>query len=464
MRRTLLIIFIFFIVLKTYGMNLDDVLLPALHEDIDVLKNENDKKVNQWELFEAKKAAFPSVSLEFENQTFDDTNVAFTATPQFKQTPELKLNLFAPIYTDGSLSQNIIYKRKQGELLKLSLELTKEQLKHDIIQQYLDVLAKSRKFDISKEILNNAEALLNIYENVFELGKITKLELLNARKEAAKIKYEKELARLDYLKAYNSLMRLSQLDDSRISDLEDINVDMNYNEELEKITEEALKNRLELKVYRLDAEVKKMEKNLTEPKETLGVNLEYSRGGVQRGDKNRTFPLDNKEYKYSLLFSKPLNWHKISYQRDYESIGWVKAGQNLFEDTVLATDRITFDLFDNGVEKSTIARKKADYEYSRLSIRDFKKNMMLNIEDAYNSLMTARETIKIQQQNVAYYEEKIEIENNQYKLGQFSMADLLESIVESLTEKKKYIEAFFDYKKSYIMLKYLSGELSNEKL
>ncbi|PLX19371.1 MAG: hypothetical protein C0601_02040 [Candidatus Muiribacterium halophilum] len=182
MRRTLLIIFIFFIVLKTYGMNLDDVLLPALQEDIDVLKNENDKKVNQWELFEAKKAAFPSVSLEFENQTFDDTNVAFTATPQFKQTPELKLNLFAPIYTDGSLSQNIIYKRKQGELLKLSLELTKEQLKHDIIQQYLDVLAKSRKFDISKEILNNAEALLNIYENVFELGKITKLELLNARK------------------------------------------------------------------------------------------------------------------------------------------------------------------------------------------------------------------------------------------------------------------------------------------
>ena len=463
MKQKLFLLLFLFIYINVNSLNLENVLEPTLKENIDIKNNENEKTVNWWEQFEAEKAAYPSLSVEFENSTFDDTNVPFTATPQFRQTPTLTLNLFAPIYTDGSISKNIRMKRRQGELIRLNEQFTKERLKHEIMQQYLDVLKKSRIFDISKEILTNAEALLKIYENVFELGKITKLELLNARKETGKIKYETELAKLDYLESFNSLMKISQMPEQSPTLLEDINVDMNFEQDLEELKETALNRRLELKIYKLENEIKKMEKDLTKPKETLGVNLEYRRGGVARGDKNNTFPLDNKEYKYSLLFEKPLNWHKVSYQRDYESIGWIKAGQNLFEDTILTTDTITLDLFETGVNKSLVERKRAEMLYSEMTLRDFKKNMQLEIENAYNSLIVSREVIKIQQQTVAYYEEKIEIENNQYKLGQFAMSDLLESIVESLSERQKYIEAFFDYKKSYVMLKYLSGEILSEK-
>jgi|GEM_PF-6734366 len=463
MKKKLFLLFFILLLISVYSLNLDDVLKPTLQEDIDIKNNKNEKTVNRWEQFEAEKASYPSLSVEFENDTFDDTNVPLTATPQFRQTPTLTLNLFAPIYTDGSISKNIILKRKQGELIRLNQQFTKERLKHEVLQQYLDVLKRSRIFDISKEILTNAMALLKIYENVFELGKITKLELLNARKEAGKIKYETQLAKMDYLESFNSLMKITQMDYHKPTLLEDINVDMNFEQDLDELKEKALNKRLELKIYRLKNEIKKMEKDLTTPKETLGVNLEYRRGGISRGDRKNTFPLDNKEYKYSLLFEKPLNWHKISYQRDYESIGWIKPGQNLFEDTILTTDKVTFDLFETGVEKSLVEKKHAEMIYSGLALRDFKKNMQLEVENAYNSLAISREMIKIQQQTVAYYEEKIEIENNQYKLGQLAMSDLLESIVESLSERQKYIKAYFDYKKSYVMLKYLSGEISNEK-
>jgi hypothetical protein len=248
------------------------------------------------------------------------------------------------------------------------------------------------------------------------------------------------------------------------SEVQDINVDMNLRPLTEKCIETAYNNRTELEIYRIQKKIAEIERRLSEPFDQIFLNFDYTWGAsFDRGGNEFGFPLNKPGYKYSLTFEKPLNWHGLTFEKEFEKIGR-KAGTNYLEDTILKTDRVTFDLFDNGTDKSTTADAEGEEIYREELFREFRSQMEYRIRKSIGAIAAGRDIIMAQQKNVSTYEEILDIEKEKHDLGDVHMYELLEHHVETLRERQKYIEAFYEYKKAYFTLKYLTGELDENSL
>jgi len=431
---------------------------------------ENNEQINRlrknietekWKVFEAKKTSYPSLAFELSDTITNTLNSSLTATPQEDHEPFAKIIMNAPLSFNGQITKGIILRKKELELARLLFESTKEKKKLELFSYYLDALKNYRLYTISKEILSRAEKLITIFENTYELGQINRLDYVDAVKETGKLKYKAMIAERKFYNSFYNLAIECGFLVKEPEDLEDIPVDMDiipdYNVDIIK-SQKLLK---EFQSIKIEKDIYSLKHSLTLPEEKLYMNFEYNRGGTFDSSKGEfSYPLNKSGYKYSLIYEKPLNWHSVKLSRDYEEIGR-KPNSSYLEDTVLITDKIRFDLFERGVDRSQITQSEIEKEVLEIRYNQYKKELEIELKKSIRNLINSRHQILSQQKTVSLYEEKLKIEEEKFRIGKFLMPELLEHHVESLLETEKYIEASFQYKSDFIYYKYITGVIDD---
>ncbi|MFA7576481.1 MAG: TolC family protein [Candidatus Muiribacteriota bacterium] len=452
-------IVLLFISLTANSFSFEDCMEKA-SENKEIIQTRRMLEVSRLEIIEAEKKALPAVSIELQENVIDTRKALLTASPKKETEPTASLKMSLPVSTDGSLSSNILLRRKTHNINAMLYDFEYTTLKLSVLLKYIDVLKSFRQMEMSAEISNRADSLLNIYEELYKMNKITRLELLNARKESGKLKYEVFLSEKVFSDSYIYLLKEINGVYSELKNIKDVDVDMNFEIDITEASKHILDRRIEVQIYKAEKEVAEIAEKLAMPKNNFYLNFEYIRGGDYNTDRNEFYyPLSKEGHIFGLYFERPIGNHMIKYNREYEKIGR-KPGGGYLEKTKLVNDKLTFQFFDNGTEKSLIETKKIEADFYRRKLDEYIKNIKLDLRAAYYNMQSARELIKVQQETVAYFDEKIEIEEEKYRLGKFSLPELLESHVDALREKQKYIEALYDYKSAFFNLKYQLGELN----
>ncbi|MGM0607594.1 MAG: TolC family protein [Candidatus Muiribacteriota bacterium] len=454
---------VFLLTLNLYCVDFKKIEQEALKNNAELQKLKNQLKVNQLEIKEAIKKTYPSASIEFQRIDTDTTNALHTATPRKQSDPSALFNMGFPLSADGRLSLNIEINKLKYELNQSIYKARVKDITYSVLEMYIEVLKNYRIYNVSKEIANRAGELLNISKEIYDMGKITRLEYLNAKKEAGRLDYELTSAEMKFNNSFLNLLTEINSEYFEIDSMSDVHVENDFQISFEQLKKNTISNRPEVRIYELEKEIAGMEEKMAEPANQSFINFEYHRaGGFNQAKNEFDFPLSSEGYTFGLFFERPLGRHKTTLTREYEKVGRKQTSH--LEGTVLIQDKIMFDLFENGTEKSQIEIKKIEKEYYRRRYENLLNDIVLEAVNSYNRLEAARKLTGVQQEITAYYNEKIQIEEEKYNMGQFSMPDLLESYVESLFERQKYFEALYEYKQAFFALKHNMGELNAKDL
>jgi outer membrane protein len=307
---------------------------------------------------------------------------------------------------------------KYNESKQVFIE-AQEKIAITVTEYFFDLLLAQVNLDIAEINYANTKRMLTIADTKFELGKITKneilqlqLEVLNSQKAVGTAKRDVEIATLN-LKSYAGIEG-----DDRIK-LSVPAVVAQMSVATEKVLAEAFENRSDATAFiRRLAEAKrdvakaKGENGLTA---TLRANLGFSNAA------NRAFD----------IYRSPKNQQSLEIQLSIPVMDW-------------------------GRSKSRTKTAQANEQFTIYSVEQDKQIFKQQIVTQVTLFNMMKEQIQLTDQAEKIAAEKYKIAGERYVLGNLSITDLSIAFQENDRAKRDYISSLRDFWAAYYQLRYLS--------
>jgi outer membrane protein len=327
-------------------------------------------------------------------------------------------------YTQPLLQFNSLKWDKKIEPLKFNESKqayieSQEKIAVTVTEYFFDLLLAQVNVAMAETNLVNTKRILAIAEMKFELGKITKneilqlqLEVLNARKASGTAKRDVEIATLN-LKSYAGIETESKIVLNMPGDVRDINVPA------EKVLKEAFENRSDAIAFvrrlaeaRRDVAKAKGENGLTA---TLRANLGFSNAGSNVFD----------------VYRSPKSQQSLEIQLSIPVLDW-------------------------GRSKSRTKTAQANEQFTNYAVQQdqqiFKQQIITQVT-LYNMM---KEQIKLTGEAEVIAVEKYKIASERYVLGNLGITDLSIAFQENDRAKRDYVTSVRDFWAAFYQLRYLS--------
>ncbi|TCC87312.1 TolC family protein [Pedobacter frigiditerrae] len=327
-------------------------------------------------------------------------------------------------YTQPLLKFNSLKWDKKIEPLKFNESKqvfieTQEKIAITVTEYFFDLLLAQVNLDIAEINNANTKRILTIADTKFELGKISKneilqlqLEVLNSQKAVGTAKRDVEIATLN-LRSYAGI----EGDDRIKLDVPAIVAQMSV--AADKVLAEAFENRSDAIAFiRRLAEAKrevaraKGENGLTA---TLRANLGFSNAGTSAFD----------------IYRSPKNQQSVELQ-------------------------LSIPIMDWGRSKSRTKTAEANEQFITYSVEQDKQTFKQQIITQVTLFNMMKEQIGLTDQAEKIAAEKYKIAGERYVLGNLSITDLSIAFQENDRAKRDYISSLRDFWAAYYQLRYLS--------
>ncbi|WP_316829939.1 TolC family protein [Pedobacter aquatilis] len=307
---------------------------------------------------------------------------------------------------------------KYNESKQVFIE-TQEKISITVTEYFFDLLLAQVNLDIADLNYANTKRILSIADTKFELGKISKneilqlqLEVLNAQKAVGTAKRDVEVATLN-LRSYTGI----EGDDRIKLDMPQAVAQMTV--ATEKVLAEAFENRSDaigfvrrLAEARRDVAKAKGENGL---KATLRANLGFSNAGLTAFD----------------IYRNPKNQQTVELQLSIPVMDW-------------------------GRSKSRTKTAQANEQLVTYSVEQDKQTFKQQIVTQVTLFNMMKEQIKLTDTAEKIAAEKYKIASERYVLGNLSITDLSIAFQENDTAKRDYVSSLRDFWGAYYQLRYLS--------
>lgn len=343
---------------------------------------------------------------------FDRNNVLYNGTP------------YGIGYTQPLLQFNKLRWDKKIEPLKFneSKQLyieTQEKIAITVTEYFFDLLLAQVNLGIAETNYANTQRILIIANTKFDLGRISKneilqlqLEVLNARKSVGTAKRDVEIATLN-LRSYAGI----EGDGRIVLSMPDIVKQMNV--AADKVLSEAFENRSEAIAFiRRLAEAKrdvakaKGENGLTA---TLRANLGFSNAGTRIFD----------------VYRSPKNQQSVELQLSIPVLDW-------------------------GRSKSRTKTAQANEQLITYTVEQDRQTFKQEIVTQVTLFNMMKEQINLTAEADTIAAEKYKIASERYVLGNLSITDLSIAFQENDRAKRDYVSSLRDFWAAYYQLRYLS--------
>jgi len=343
---------------------------------------------------------------------FDRDNVLYNGTP------------YGIGYTQPILQFNRLKWEKKIEPLKFDESKqayieSQEQIAINVTTYFFDLLLAQVNLDIAETNFKNTSKILAIANVKFELGKVSKneilqlqLERLNAQKAAGTAKRDVEIATLN-LRSYTGIESEEKIVLLRPAAVTQFDVST------DRVLEQAMENRSDAIAFlrriaeaQRDVVKAKGENGLVA---TLNANLGFSNAGNKIMD----------------VYRSPKSQQSVQVQ-------------------------LSIPLLDWGRSKSRTKTALANEQFTRYEVEQDKQVFKQQILTQVTLFDMMKEQMELTTQAESIASEKYQIASERYVLGNLSITDLSIAFQESDRAKRDYIAALRDFWGAYYQLRYLS--------
>ncbi|MGN7204932.1 TolC family protein [Pedobacter sp. SAFR-022] len=343
---------------------------------------------------------------------FDRNNVLYNGIP------------YGIGYTQPILQFNELKWDKKIEPLKFNESKqayieSQEKIAVNVTDYYFDLLLAQANVDMAETNLSNTRRILAIAETKFDLGKITKneilqlqLEVLNAQKALGSANRDVEIATLNLI-SYAGIDASSKI----LLEMPAANANIEVSSDL--VLKEALENRSDAIAFvRRLAEAKRdvaKAKGENGLKATLRANLGFSNAGTKIWD----------------VYRSPKSQQSVEIQLSIPVLDW-------------------------GRSKSRTKTAQANEQFTTYSVQQdqqiFRQQIITEVT-LYNMM---KEQIKLTAEAERIAVEKYKIASERYVLGNLSITDLSIAFQENDRAKRDYVTSMRDFWTAFYQLRYLS--------
>lgn len=398
----------------------------SLHECIDIalkrnpeIKSAKEKLLQtRLQIREAYSSILPKLSTNFEYTHQDGTTLFSSFFPEDNYS--FSLTLQQPIFDQG---RYFILKPQANlsvEISELSLDASKQNVLLGVIRAYINVLKAEEMLAIARESKDRLAEHLRVTKRRFEVGQVAKNDVLRAEMELANaesdlIHSEKALAL-----SYENLKKIMFIDDENflIRPISYIHKDQRSMEEMIDI---AYKKRPD---YHQLVKAKDLTKK--------GVSLA----------KTEFFPM-------------------ITIFGEYE-----RSGEDFFPDYDVFTvgGSISVPIFEGGIRSVKLKRARHDHSLSEYQESEMKKQVRLEVIEAFLRLEDLRATLKAIDKQIEHAQENMRIVKLRYQEGEATNLDVLDANLLLVKARTDFATLNYDIMEARFALDKAIGDLNVEKI
>lgn len=328
----------------------------------------------------------------------------------------LTLRLTQPIFTYNRTKMTIRQLELSLENSQINYALQKLSIERQVTQQFLNLYASWESLKIAEEELKNATESYQIIESKVKAGISAPVELYQAdltRLSSVAGLENKQMSYQNSLDSFKILLGLPLTEEIEIvADIRKKLVEVS----LDKAVEHAQANRMELR--------------------QRDISIRNALDSLIRVEAEN-------EFKGSIDLSLGLTGVNKQFQSIYDSSN---------TDKQIAVS-FNIPVFDWGQKTHRIAASQASIDTQRLSAEELRKQITLEIRQAYRNLQNQTRQIEIAEINVKNAQQTYEINLERYKNGDLSSKDIQFYQLQLSQQKLNEVQALISYKLTVLDLK-----------
>ncbi len=393
---------------RAKSLTLEEAITLALANNREILIAEEKIEEARQGIKEAKAGYFPTINL---GGTYTHLNEAPSMSIPGYGSVEMgqadnylsKFSINQPLYTSGRLSYankqtDLGYQRAQEDLNNVQNKIT-----FQVKKAFYAVLLAQENAKVTEKALDQAKRHLDVVEDFFKVGVVSRFDLLRTRVEVANLKP-------DLIQARNNL-RLSQENLANLLSLPSASLKLEgellfdpLRITLEEAIDKALEERGDLKSLKLQKEMLEVAFKLAEvenkPNLALVGNYQYQNPS---GGKDEW----GEEWNLNLVLSIPL--------------------------------------FDGWANRARVAQRRSQIKQINLSLQGLEAGIDLEVKKAFWDLEASEGRIYAQEKNIEQAEEALSIAEVRYKSGTITNLEILDAQLALTRVRLGYLKALYDH-------------------
>jgi len=390
------------------SLTLEEAIRVALANNREILVAKEKIEEAKQRIKEAKAGYFPTIDL---SGTYTHLNEAPSMGIPGYGSVEMgqadnylsKLSINQPLYTSGRLSYankqtDLGYQRAQEDLNNVQNNIT-----FQVKKAFYAVLLAQENVEVTEKALDQANRHLDVVEDFFKVGVVSRFDLLRTRVEVANLKPDLIQARNDLRLSQESLANLLSLSSASLELEGELSLEPRRIT-LEEVIDKALKERSDLKSLKLQKEMSEVALKLA---------------GVQ---------------------NKPTLALVGNYQYQNPSQGKDEWGEEWNLNLVLS-----IPLFDGWANRARVAQRRSQIKQIDLSLRGLEAGIDLEVKKAFWDLEASEGRIYAQEKNIEQAEEALSIAEVRYQSGAITNLEVLDAQLALTRVRLGYLKALYDH-------------------
>ncbi len=412
------------------AITLNNAIESAYKNNLKIRLSKEDVKQAKYGKISAISNFIPDVSL---NGTYTRLNEApyMTMPPMIPgQSPTTitvgninnwdgKLQVQQPLFTWGKIFEGYKIASTQLEIAGLKHAAVKDSIAVQVINAYYGVIVTKEFSELMDNTIKDMSEHVDVVKKMYNVGQVSKLDLLNAETRLANLLPRKNSAHSAYdlsLKAFRML--IGRIDDSTVvpeGGLQSVNE--NLNEDSLKAC--MFKNNYTLKVLNL---TKQITKRVLTIKRTSNLPTLIGAFG----------------YEYKWPDGTEEKWRK----------GWAVSAI------------LSWTIFNGGKTYADIKTAKSNLDKIEIAEKQLKDGLTMGLHSFVSNYNKALADIKAQKMNVEKAKEGLNIAKKRYSEGLATNTDYLDAEVGLMQAKLNLLQAEYSAISNYYQIKYLTGNVN----
>lgn len=411
-------------------LSVDDAVERAVTRNEQVLMARADKARAEGLVTEVRSRSLPDLNLDFGYTRNLQTPVIFFNQPgggtqQISIGNEndysFAVRLDQPIL-DFSLGPARAAARLSRRASDASVEATRVQVARDVRVAYAQVLLDRELLKVQEQALEQARSRLDQVQSFFDAGTASEFDLLTAQVEVDNIRPQVLEARNQLALDRNRLKRTIGVSLDREVELSDsLREPGDQDPSLAEALEQARASRSDLQGQ--EVRVRLQEENLTAQDRSALPTLSLT----------------------------------ASFLRRVSSPDFVPPEAD-FSQSASAGFALSLPIFDGRERAGRVQQAEADLQRERYRLRQLEESVQLEVQQAHQSLVSARERIEASRANVDRAERALEIAQTRFQNGLATQVELNDAELAVTRARTNYAQALFSYDVARAQLMRAMGE------
>lgn len=392
-------------------LSIDECIKIALKNNYLVRSSYEEHRVAEAEVVSARSRLLPNISTSAGWTRNDEERFIYTEgiNPYYSRDfYDYGLRLNQSIFNGGYNWANLNSARARERGAKADYKLSQQSVTLQIKQDCYELLKAKTLLDVQRDAVKRSEEQMNMAKARYDLGSASMSDYLKAKVQLGN-------DNLALITAENSLkLAQANLNNDLGMDLDppvDVAAELEY-QKLDLDVDQVISQRLDM-----HPEIRKVESQVSQAKS--GVAMARS----------ALLP--------SVAFSSSYSWSDAKTPESWS--GWK------MNDSWRIGISIGLNIFDGFQSIANIQRGKAYLRSSEENYEQKKRDVELEIKQAYLAVNEAEQKIEVTQEALKAAEQDLKLTQEKYNLGAASMLELLDADVSYKTAKNNEVNALYDY-------------------